>query len=50
MGVIVVAEVIIAQAKLNWGNLLQCLIIGVRGNVPCMHTIVGALQSFEQLR
>jgi len=49
-GTIVVAEVIIAQAKLNVSNLLQCLIIGVRGNISSMHNVVGALQSFKQLR
>jgi len=49
-GTIVVAEVIIAQAKLNGSNLLQCLIIGVRGNISSMHNVVGTLQSFKQLR
>jgi len=40
---IVVAKIIIAQAKLNRSNFLQRLIIGVRGNISCMNNVIGAL-------
>ena len=49
-GAIVVAKVIITQAELYRSNLLEHLIISVGGNIPCMHNVVGALQSFKQLR